>query len=74
MPTQKAAPITIGEKRWLTKPEAMAWVNRCEPIFDRDFLPYLDRFAGGHGPNFDKRQVDKRQEYLLQMEAQEKYG
>ena len=42
MASKKAKPITIGDKDYLTKSEAMAYTNRLsEATFDRDIAPYV---------------------------------
>lgn len=67
----KSAKITIGEKRWLTQAEAMAWVGvKSEAAFDMYWKLRLNRYSnGGKGVVYDKRQIDAVMESRLAVEA-----
>jgi hypothetical protein len=65
MASRKAAEIGIGEARWLSKSQAMAWVGiQTEAKFDDDWKPYLNLHDnGGKGGRYDKQQIDAFMEY-----------
>ena len=65
MASRKAAEISIGEARWLSKAQAMAWVGvQTEAKFDDDWKPYLNLHDnGGKGGRYDKQQIDAFMEY-----------
>ncbi len=57
----RAAEITVADKRWLTKSEAMAYTNRrTEQTFDREIGNRVTRYKGG-GRSFlyDKQELDR---------------
>ena len=68
----KASDITIGEARWLTKPQAMAWVNvKTEEVWNNLWRPYLNLYGnGGKVGVYDKRQIDRLMEQRIEIKAQ----
>lgn len=49
----------LNQLEWLTKQEAMTWVNVSEEIFNAQWRPFLNMYDnGGKGPMFSKRQID----------------
>ena len=68
----KASEITIGEARWLTKAQAMAWVNvKTEEIWNNLWRPYLNLYCnGGKVGVYDKRQIDRLMEQRIEIKAQ----
>ena len=69
----KPAQISIGEARWLSKAQAMAWVGvQTEATFDEQWKPYLNIYCnGGKGGRYDKRQIDAVMERRLQIKGDE---
>ena len=67
MASAKAAEIGIGEARWLSKAQAMAWVGvKTEENFNTDWRPYLNLYDnGGKGGRYDKKQIDAFMESRL---------
>lgn len=55
-----ACEISIGEARWLTKAQAMAWVQvKTEAKFNEEWAPYLNLYGtGGKAGVYDKQQID----------------
>jgi hypothetical protein len=68
----KASEITIGEARWLTKAQAMAWVNvKTEEVWNNLWRPYLNLYGnGGKASVYDKRQIDRLMEQRIEIKAQ----
>ena len=67
----KASEITIGEARWLTKPQAMAWVNvKTEEIWNNLWRPYLNLYDnGGKVGVYDKLQIDRLMEQRIVIKS-----
>lgn len=67
----KAADISIGEARWLTKAQAMAWVGvKTEEVWNAEWRPRLNLYGnGGKGGMYDKMQIDRVMESRIQIKA-----
>ena len=72
MASIKAAEIGIGEARWLSKAQAMAWVGvQTEETFNAEWAMYLNLYDnGGKGGRYDKKQIDAVMERRLQKKGQ----
>lgn len=60
MPRVKAYEAGLHELRWLTKPQAMTYTNRLtEEVFEKEIAVKVNRYRGGKGFLYDKRQLDR---------------
>ena len=65
MASKKKLERKIDQMKWLTKQEAMTYVDKCEAIFDEDWKPYLNQYDNGGGIVFKKEQIDAFMEHRL---------
>ena len=66
MASKKIGERKIDQMSWLTKQEAMTYVNVSEEIFDTDWRPYLNRYdVGKRSPMYKKAQIDAFMESRL---------
>lgn len=68
MASKKSKEVGLNELRWLTKSEAMAWVRRLsESKFDEEFGNKVTRYLGPRGFLYDKRELDRLQESMIEI-------
>ena len=65
MASKKKLERKIDQMKWLTKQEAMTYVDKCEVIFDEDWMPYLNRYDNGGTLMYKKEQIDAFMEHRL---------
>ena len=54
----------LDEVRWLSKQEAITYIDICDDEFKTDWRPYLNQYDNGSkGARFDKRQIDNFMEH-----------
>lgn len=54
----------LDEVRWLSKQEAITYIDISDDEFKEDWKPYLNMYDnGGKGPRFNKEQIDQFMEY-----------
>lgn len=63
MASKKKLERKIDQMVWLTKQEAMTYVDKCESIFDDDWKPYLNQYDNGGTLMFKKAQIDEFMEH-----------
>ena len=59
----------IDQMGWLTKQEAMTYVDRGETLFDSQWKPYLNQYDNGGELMFKKEQIDAFMEYRKVIEG-----
>lgn len=63
MASKKKLERKIDQMVWLTKQEAMTYVDRCETLFDSQWKPYLNMYDNGGEMMFKKSQIDEFMEH-----------
>ena len=69
MASKKKLERKIDQMTWLTKQEAMTYVNRGETLFDDQWKPYLNQYDNGGEMMFKKEQIDSFMEYRIAVEG-----
>lgn len=60
MSSMKAAELSVADKRWLTKAEAMGYTNYLsEQTFDEAFGIRVTRYGSGRKVLYDKQELDR---------------
>lgn len=72
MASCKAIEISMADRRWMNKAQAMAWVGvKTEAKFDEEWKPYLNLYNnGGKGGVYDKLQIDRVMEQRVEIKGQ----
>lgn len=64
----KACEMSIGERRWMTKSQAMAWLQICEEVFDREWKGKLHVYSNGsRAAIYDRLQIDRLMERRIEI-------
>jgi len=63
MASKKKLERKIEQMTWLTKQEAMTYVDKCESIFDQDWKPFLNQYDNGGSIVYKKSQIDEFMEF-----------
>ena len=63
MASKKKLERKIEQMTWLTKQEAMTYVDKCESIFDQDWKPFLNQYDNGGSILYKKSQIDEFMEF-----------
>lgn len=67
----KAMPRNIAEMDYLTKQEALTYLNVSEEVFVAEWKPYLNIYDnGGRGTMYKKQQIKDFMEYRCQIKGQ----
>lgn len=60
----------LNEVRWLSKQEAITYIDISDDEFKEDWKPYLNLYDnGGKGPRYKKDQIDDFMEYRKIVEG-----
>ena len=72
MASCKAIEISMADRRWMNKAQAMAWVGvKTEATFNEQWAPYLNLYNnGGKGGMYDKQQIDRLMEQRVAIKGQ----
>ena len=73
MASCKAIEISMADRRWMNKAQAMAWVGvKTEATFNEQWVPFLNIYHNGSkGGVYDKMQIDRVMEQRLQIKGKE---